>query len=106
MTLIAWSRMVHVSLEAATELEKEGIAAEVVDLRSLRPLDEETLVRSVREDRRCAVVAHEGWPYGGVGAEIADQIQRLALDELDAPVRARDHAWTCRCLATRSSSSS
>ncbi|XXY49698.1 pyruvate dehydrogenase complex E1 component subunit beta [Sorangium sp. So ce269] len=85
VSIIAWSRMVHVALEAATELEKEGISAEVVDLRSLRPLDEETIVRSVMKTHR-AVVAHEGWPYGGVGAEIADRIQRLAFDDLDAPV--------------------
>lgn len=85
VTIIAWSRMVHVSLEAAATLEKEGISAEVIDLRSLRPLDEEALVRSVSKTHR-AVVAHEGWPYGGVGAEIADRIQRLAFDELDAPV--------------------
>ncbi|XYI03338.1 pyruvate dehydrogenase complex E1 component subunit beta [Sorangium sp. So ce1128] len=85
VSIIAWSRMVHVALDAATELEKEGISAEVVDLRSLRPLDEETIVRSVTKTHR-AVVAHEGWPYGGVGAEIADRIQRLAFDELDAPV--------------------
>ncbi|WP_437663966.1 pyruvate dehydrogenase complex E1 component subunit beta [Sorangium sp. So ce1182] len=85
VSIIAWSRMVHVALEAATELEKEGISAEVVDLRSLRPLDEETIVRSVTKTHR-AVVAHEGWPYGGVGAEIADRIQRLAFDDLDAPV--------------------
>ncbi|KYF54530.1 pyruvate dehydrogenase [Sorangium cellulosum] len=85
VSIISWSRMVHVSLEAAAELEKEGISAEVVDVRSLRPLDEETIVRSVAKTHR-AVVAHEGWPYGGVGAEIADRIQRLAFDELDAPV--------------------
>ncbi len=85
VTIISWSRMVHVSLEAAATLEKEGIHAEVIDLRSLRPLDEETIVRSVQKTHR-AVVAHEGWPYGGVGAEIADRIQRLAFDELDAPV--------------------
>ncbi|WP_437641274.1 pyruvate dehydrogenase complex E1 component subunit beta [Sorangium sp. So ce854] len=85
VSIISWSRMVHVSLEAAAELEKEGISAEVVDLRSLRPLDEETIVRSVAKTHR-AVVAHEGWPYGGVGAEVVDRIQRLAFDELDAPV--------------------
>jgi pyruvate dehydrogenase E1 component beta subunit len=85
VSIIAWSRMVHVALEAAAELEKEGISAEIVDLRSLRPLDEETVVRSVTKTHR-AVVAHEGWPYGGVGAEVADRIQRLAFDELDAPV--------------------
>jgi len=85
VSIISWSRMVHVSLEAAAQLEKEGISAEVIDLRSLRPLDEEALVRTVQKTHR-AVVAHEGWPYGGVGAEIADRIQRLAFDELDAPV--------------------
>jgi pyruvate dehydrogenase E1 component beta subunit len=85
VSIIAWSRMVHVALEAAAELEKEGISAEIVDLRSLRPLDEETIVQSVTKTHR-AVVAHEGWPYGGVGAEIADRIQRLAFDDLDAPV--------------------
>jgi pyruvate dehydrogenase E1 component beta subunit len=85
VTLIAYSRMVHVALDAAATLAKEGIEAEVVDLRSLRPLDEETIVRSVRKTHRCVIV-HEGWPYGGVGAEVADRIQRGAFDALDAPV--------------------
>lgn len=85
VTLISWSRLTHVSLEAAAELEKQGVSAEVIDLRSLRPLDEEALVRSVAKTHR-AVVAYEGWPYGGVGAEVSDRIQRLAFDELDAPV--------------------
>ena len=85
VTIISWSRLVHVSLEAAAALEKEGISAEVIDVRSLRPLDEETLVESVRKTHR-AVVAYEGWPYGGVGAEIVDRIQRLAFDDLDAPI--------------------
>jgi pyruvate dehydrogenase E1 component beta subunit len=85
VTLVSWSRIVHVCLEAAAVLAKQGIDAEVIDLRSLRPLDEEALVRSVSKTHR-AVVAHEGWTYGGVGAEISDRIQRLAFDELDAPV--------------------
>jgi pyruvate dehydrogenase E1 component beta subunit len=85
VSIIAYSRMVHVALDAATQLEAEGISAEVIDLRSLRPLDEETIARSVRKTHR-AVVAHEGWPYGGVGAEIADRIQRLCFDDLDAPI--------------------
>lgn len=85
VTIVAWSRMVHVSLEAAAELAKEGIEAEVLDLRSLRPLDEDAIVASVRKTHRC-VVAHEGWPYGGVGAEIVDRVQRLAFDDLDAPI--------------------
>ncbi len=85
VTIIAWSRIVHVALEAAQKLAAEGIECEIVDLRSLRPLDEEALVKSVSKTHR-AVVAHEGWPYGGVGAEVADRIQRLAFDELDAPI--------------------
>lgn len=85
VTLVAYSRMTHVALEAAASLEKEGISAEVVDLRSLRPLDEDTIVASVQKTHRCVVV-HEGWPYGGVGAEIADRVQRLAFDDLDAPI--------------------
>jgi pyruvate dehydrogenase E1 component beta subunit len=85
VTLIAYSRMTHVALEAAAALEKEGISAEVVDLRSLRPLDENTVIASVERTHR-AVVVHEGWPYGGVGAEVADRIQRLAFDSLDGPV--------------------
>src|SRR5262249_23210099 len=76
VTIVAWSRIVHVALEAAEQLAKEGVSAEVVDLRSLRPLDDETIVKSVQKTHR-AVVAHEGWPYGGVGAEVADRIQRL-----------------------------
>jgi pyruvate dehydrogenase E1 component beta subunit len=84
-TLVSYSRMTHVAVEAAAQLEKEGISVEVVDLRSLRPLDEDLLVASVRRTHRCVVV-HEGWPYGGVGAEIADRVQRLAFDHLDAPV--------------------
>ncbi len=85
VTLVAYSRMTHVALDAANALAKEGIEAEVVDLRSLRPLDEETIVKSVWKTHRCVIV-HEGFPYGGVGAEVADRVQRLAFDSLDAPV--------------------
>jgi pyruvate dehydrogenase E1 component beta subunit len=77
--------MTHVAIDAATELAKEGVEVEVVDLRTLRPLDEETILVSVHKTHRCVVV-HEGWPYGGVGAEIADRVQRLGFDDLDAPV--------------------
>ncbi|MEM9694887.1 MAG: pyruvate dehydrogenase complex E1 component subunit beta [Myxococcota bacterium] len=85
VTLISWSRLLHVTLEAAQSLAAEGIDAEVIDLRSLRPLDEALIIQSVTKTHR-AVVAYEGWPYGGVGAEVVDRIQRLAFDELDAPV--------------------
>jgi pyruvate dehydrogenase E1 component beta subunit len=84
-TIVAYSRMTHVALEAATALAKEGVETEVIDLRSLRPLDEETVATSVRKTHRCVVV-HEGWPYGGVGAEVSDRVQRLCFDDLDAPV--------------------
>ena len=85
VSIIAYSRIVHVCLEAAELLAREGIDAEVIDLRSLRPLDEAALVATVSKTHR-AVVVHEGWPYGGVGAELVDRIQRLAFDELDAPI--------------------
>jgi pyruvate dehydrogenase E1 component beta subunit len=85
VSLIAWSRPVHTCIEAAELLAKEGIDAEVIDLRSLRPLDEAALVATVTKTHR-AVIVNEGFPYGGVGAEVADRIQRLAFDELDAPV--------------------
>ena len=85
VTIVAYSRMTHVALDAAAQLAKQGVSAEVVDLRSLRPLDEDTIVHSVRKTHRCVMV-HEGWPYGGVGAEVADRVQRLAFDFLDAPI--------------------
>ena len=85
VTIVSWSRITMIALQAAALLEKEGISAEVVDLRSLRPLDHETVVASVAKTHR-VVVAHEGWPYGGVGSEVVDRIQRHAFDELDAPV--------------------
>ncbi len=84
-TIVAYSRTTHLAIEAAATLEKEGISVEIVDLRSLRPLDEDTIAASVKKTHRCVVV-HEGWPYGGVGAEIADRVQRLCFDWLDAPI--------------------
>ena len=85
VTIVSWSRISHVALLAIAELAKEGISAELIDLRSLRPLDQDTILASVAKTHR-VVVAHEGWPYGGVGAEVVDRIQRFAFDELDAPV--------------------
>jgi pyruvate dehydrogenase E1 component beta subunit len=85
VTIVAYSRMTHVAMDVAAQLEKQGVSVEVVDLRSLRPLDEDTIIASVEKTHRCVVV-HEGWPYGGVGAEIADRVQRLAFDSLDAPI--------------------
>jgi pyruvate/2-oxoglutarate/acetoin dehydrogenase E1 component len=85
VTLIAHSRMVLLALEAAADLAKEGIEAEVIDPRTLRPLDSETLVQSVKKTNR-AVVVEQGWPYCGVGAQIVDILQSRAFDYLDAPI--------------------
>ncbi len=85
VTLIAWSKMVEVTLDAAKELEALGIDAEVIDPRSLRPLDTNTMVESVKKTGRCVIV-EVGWSMCGLGAEIAFQLQRECLDYLDAPV--------------------
>ena len=85
VTLIAWSKMVWTCLEAAKELAKDGIEAEVVDPRTLRPLDVETLAASVRKTGRCVVV-EIGWPVAGYGAEVAYQMQKHCMDMLDAPI--------------------
>ncbi len=85
ITLIAWSKMVWTCLDAAKVLAEEGIECEVVDPRSLRPLDTETLAESVRKTGRCVIV-EVGWPVAGFGAEVAYQMQRLCMDSLDAPI--------------------
>jgi pyruvate dehydrogenase E1 component beta subunit len=85
VTLICHSKTVAVALKAADQLAVQGVAAEVVDLRSLRPLDEHAILASVTKTNR-AVVVEEGWPHCGVGAQIVDIIQRDAFDQLDAPV--------------------
>ena len=85
VTLVAWSRSVQFALQAAETLAKDGIEAEVVDPRTLRPLDEELIFESVRKTNRCVVV-EEGWRYAGFGAEVADRVQRECFDALDAPV--------------------
>lgn len=85
VTIIAFSRMVQVALDAAQVLAEEGIDAEVINLRSLRPLDVETIVASVQKTNRIVTV-EEGWPFAGIGAEIAAQIMERAFDWLDAPL--------------------
>ncbi|MEM2887908.1 MAG: dehydrogenase E1 component subunit alpha/beta [Candidatus Bathyarchaeia archaeon] len=85
VTIVAYSRMVHLALEAAEELAKEGISAEVVDPRTLKPLDIEAIINSVKKTSR-AVVVYEGYRTCGVGAEISAQIMEKAFDYLDAPV--------------------
>jgi pyruvate/2-oxoglutarate/acetoin dehydrogenase E1 component len=85
VTVVATGRLVHEALEAADAAEKEGISVEVVDPRTLLPLDEETIVGSVRKTTRC-VTAHEAVVRGGFGAELAAVIQHGAFDWLDAPI--------------------
>jgi pyruvate dehydrogenase E1 component beta subunit len=86
VTLITWGKQVHTCLAAATQLEKDGISAQVLDLRSLRPLDHEALFGAVAKTHR-AVVVQEGFPWAGAGAELSARIHETCFDLLDAPVR-------------------
>jgi pyruvate dehydrogenase E1 component beta subunit len=85
VTIVSYNKMMEVVKEAAIELEKQGISAEVIDLRTIRPLDHKTIVESVKKTNRLVVV-DEAWPFAGVSAEIAYEIQKYAFDYLDAPV--------------------
>ncbi len=85
VTLLCYSKTVAICLKAAEQLAQEGISAEVVDLRTIRPLDLETILTSVSRTHR-AVVAEEGWNFAGAGAQVVDEIQKGIFDELDAPV--------------------
>ena len=85
VTIIAYSKMLHVALQAAEELDKDGIKAEIIDPRTIRPLDKEMILESVRKTNRCVIV-QEGWKFCGTAAEIASMIYEEALDYLDAPV--------------------
>jgi hypothetical protein len=84
-TIICHSKTVGPALKAAEELAAAGIEAEVIDLRTIRPLDERAVLESVARTNRC-VIAEEGWPFAGVGAQVVDLIQREVFDALDAPV--------------------
>src|SRR5579871_63325 len=86
LTIVSYAAMLHASLEAAADLAKEGIAPEVVDLRTLMPLDTETILNSVRKTNKLLVV-HEDTRTGGIAGEIAAVVMERAFDELDAPVR-------------------
>jgi pyruvate dehydrogenase E1 component beta subunit len=86
VTLICHSKTVAVALKAADQLAEQNVSAEVVDLRSLRPMDEAAILASVAKTNR-AVVVEEGWPHVGIGAQVVDIIQRDAFDQLDAPVQ-------------------
>jgi pyruvate dehydrogenase E1 component beta subunit len=85
VTIVSYNKMMEVVKEAAIQLEKEGISAEVIDLRTIRPMDHQTIVNSVKKTNR-VVVVDECWPFAGVSSEVAYEIQKYAFDYLDAPV--------------------
>jgi pyruvate dehydrogenase E1 component beta subunit len=85
VTIVSYGKMINVANQAADQLAKDGIRAEVIDLLTLRPLDAETVCASVRKTNR-AVVVEEGWEICGMGAQVADYVQRDCFDDLDAPV--------------------
>lgn len=86
VTIVSFNKMMKVALAAAEELTKDGIEAEVIDLRTIRPVDYNTIVNSVKKTNRL-VILEETWPFAGVASEITFHIQRHAFDYLDAPVR-------------------
>lgn len=86
VTIVSYNKMMKVALNAATELEKEGISAEVIDLRTIRPLDWHTILESVKKTNRLVIV-EEQWPMCSVSSEIAYRIQKEGFDYLDAPIR-------------------
>ena len=85
VSIITHGQMIHVALKAADQLAREGLAAEVLDLRSLRPLDVDAILESVAKTNR-AVYLEEGWSYGGVGSQVVSILMEEAFDDLDAPV--------------------
>lgn len=86
VTIVSWNKAMKTALQAADELAEDGIHAEVIDLRTIRPYDKETLIESVKKTNRMVVV-EEAWPLGSISTELAYVIQKDAFDYLDAPVR-------------------
>jgi pyruvate dehydrogenase E1 component beta subunit len=86
VTLVSFNKMMKVALGAAEELEKQGISAEVIDLRTIRPLDYPTIIESVKKTNRLVII-EESWPFGSISSEITYQVQKYAFDYLDAPVK-------------------
>lgn len=86
VTIVSYNKMMKVALATAEELQKEGISAEVIDLRTIRPLDVQTLVESVKKTNRMLII-EEQWPFASVSTEITYKVQREAFDYLDAPIR-------------------
>ena len=85
VTIVGYSKMLLLALDAASDLEQDGIEAEVIDLRTLKPLDVTTLVESVKKTGRLIIV-EEGWKFAGLGAQIADSVYTIAFDALDGPI--------------------
>jgi pyruvate dehydrogenase E1 component beta subunit len=85
VSIITHGKMIHVALAAATKLQKDGVEADVLDLRTIRPLDMDAILTTVAKTNR-VVYLEEGWPYAGTGAQIVSMIHEEAFDELDAPV--------------------
>jgi pyruvate dehydrogenase E1 component beta subunit len=86
VTIVSYNKMMIVAMAAAEELAKEGISAEVIDLRTIRPLDWQTIVESVKKTNRLVIV-EEQWPFGSISSEISYRVQKEAFDYLDAPIR-------------------
>jgi pyruvate dehydrogenase E1 component beta subunit len=86
VTIVSFGKIMKVALAAAEELEKDGISCEVIDLRTVRPIDYDTVVRSVQKTNRLVIV-EEAWPLASISSEIAYMVQKIAFDYLDAPVR-------------------
>ena len=86
VTIVSFGKIMKVALAAAAELEKDGISAEVIDLRSVRPIDYDTIVESVRKTNRLVIV-EEAWPLAAISSEITYHIQKYAFDYLDAPIQ-------------------
>jgi pyruvate dehydrogenase E1 component beta subunit len=86
VTIVSYNKMMKLAYAAAEELAKEGVSAEVIDLRTIRPLDIETIVNSVKKTNRL-VILEEAWPFGSVTSEITFQVQKHAFDYLDAPIK-------------------
>ena len=93
VTIVSFNKMMKEALGAAAALEKEGVSAEVIDLRTIRPLDHDTIVESVKKTGRIVVV-EETWPFCGVASEITYNVQKYAFDYLDAPVKRVSQADT------------
>jgi len=86
VTVVSFGKIIKEAYKAADELEKEGISVEVIDLRTVRPMDHETILNSVRKTNRL-VILEEAWPFGSVASEITYQVQENAFDHLDAPIQ-------------------